>query len=155
MPATTIMGLENVLDQVENWQVEWGRERGRDPQLYWLKVFGDPDLQGPVVLALRWAPCLRAALGLSWRGRIQLTVFPRRGSGRVAIARRAFPPPLSVLDAAYTHHVSGVGRFLPGLAARGPNASTGLEHAAGNLPTRLPAGQDISEAQTPPTRPPS
>ena len=45
--ATTIMGLENVLDQVENWQVDWGRERGRDPQLYWLKVFGEPDLQGP------------------------------------------------------------------------------------------------------------
>jgi Protein of unknown function (DUF3500) len=45
--ATTIMGLENVLDQVENWQVDWGRERGRDPQLYWLKVFGEPHLQGP------------------------------------------------------------------------------------------------------------
>src|SRR5688500_5499434 len=29
--ATTIMGLENVLDQLENWQVDWGRERGRDP----------------------------------------------------------------------------------------------------------------------------
>ena len=34
--ATTIMGLENV-----------GRERGRDPQMYWLKVFGEPDSQGP------------------------------------------------------------------------------------------------------------
>jgi Protein of unknown function (DUF3500) len=45
--ATTIMGLENVLDQVENWQVDWGRERGRDPQLYWLNVFGEPDMQGP------------------------------------------------------------------------------------------------------------
>lgn len=45
--ATTIMGLENVLDQVEGWQVDWGRERGRDPQMYWLKVFGEPDLQGP------------------------------------------------------------------------------------------------------------
>ena len=45
--ATTIMGLENVLDHVENWQVDWGRERGRDPQLYWLKVFGEPDLRGP------------------------------------------------------------------------------------------------------------
>ena len=45
--ATTIMGLENVLDQVENWQVDWGRERGRDPQLYWIKVFGEPDLDGP------------------------------------------------------------------------------------------------------------
>jgi uncharacterized protein DUF3500 len=39
-------GLENVLDQVENWQVDWGRERGRDPQMYWLKIFGEPDLQG-------------------------------------------------------------------------------------------------------------
>lgn len=45
--ATTIMGLENVLDHVENWQVDWGRERGRDPQMYWLKVFGEPDSQGP------------------------------------------------------------------------------------------------------------
>src|SRR5258705_1369428 len=45
--ATTIMGLENVLDQVEDWQVDWGRERGRDPQLYWLKVFGEPDLSAP------------------------------------------------------------------------------------------------------------
>jgi hypothetical protein len=45
--ATTIMGLENVLDQVENWQMDWGRERGRDPQLYWLKVFGEPDAEGP------------------------------------------------------------------------------------------------------------
>jgi hypothetical protein len=41
------MGLENVLDQVEGWQVGWGRERGRDPQLYWLRVFGDPEGPGP------------------------------------------------------------------------------------------------------------
>jgi Protein of unknown function (DUF3500) len=45
--ATTIMGLENVLDHVENWQMDWGRERGRDPQLYWLKVFGEPVSEGP------------------------------------------------------------------------------------------------------------
>lgn len=45
--ATTIMGLENVLDHIENWQVDWGRERGRDPQLYWLKLFGDPDSHSP------------------------------------------------------------------------------------------------------------
>jgi hypothetical protein len=45
--ATTIMGLENVLDQIENWRMDWGRERGRDPQLYWLKVFGEPGLDGP------------------------------------------------------------------------------------------------------------
>lgn len=45
--ASTIMGLENVLDHVERWQMDWGRERGRDPQMYWLKVFGRPDLEGP------------------------------------------------------------------------------------------------------------
>ncbi|MET7999298.1 DUF3500 domain-containing protein [Amycolatopsis sp. NPDC005232] len=45
--AATIMGLENVLDQVEGWQVGWGRERGRDPQLYWLQIFGDPTAVGP------------------------------------------------------------------------------------------------------------
>ena len=45
--ASTIMGLENVLDQVENWQVGWGRERGRDPQLYWLRISGEPDMDGP------------------------------------------------------------------------------------------------------------
>ncbi|MDT5150529.1 MAG: hypothetical protein QOI01_2262 [Mycobacterium sp.] len=45
--ATTIMGLENVLDHVEDWQVDWGRERGRDPQMYWLRIFGEPDAQGP------------------------------------------------------------------------------------------------------------
>ena len=45
--ASTIMGLENVLDHVESWQMDWGRERGRDPQMYWLKVFGEPDTQGP------------------------------------------------------------------------------------------------------------
>jgi hypothetical protein len=40
--AATVMGLENVLDRLEQWSVRWGRERGRDPQLYWLRVFGDP-----------------------------------------------------------------------------------------------------------------
>jgi hypothetical protein len=40
--VSTVMGLENVLDHLEGWQVDWGRERGRDPQLYWLSVFGEP-----------------------------------------------------------------------------------------------------------------
>lgn len=44
--ASTIMGLENVLDQADNWQADFGRERGRDPLLYWLKVFGEPSMQG-------------------------------------------------------------------------------------------------------------
>ena len=41
--ASTIMGLENVLDRVEGFSVSYGRERGRDPLLYWLSVFGDPN----------------------------------------------------------------------------------------------------------------
>jgi hypothetical protein len=45
--ASTIMGLENVLDRLEGWQVDGGRERGRDPQLYYLRVFGSPTLGGP------------------------------------------------------------------------------------------------------------
>lgn len=40
--ACLVMGLENVLDEVEGWQVDWGRERGRDPGLYWVRVFGRP-----------------------------------------------------------------------------------------------------------------
>ncbi|MEV5411996.1 DUF3500 domain-containing protein [Thermopolyspora sp. NPDC052614] len=40
--ACTVMGLENVLDELEGWHVDWGRERGRDPGLYWVRVFGRP-----------------------------------------------------------------------------------------------------------------
>lgn len=43
--ATTIIGLDNVLDEVEGFGTDWGRERGRDPGLYYLRVFGVP---GPV-----------------------------------------------------------------------------------------------------------
>jgi len=35
-------GPRNVLDHVEGWAMSWARERGRDPQLYDLRVFGDP-----------------------------------------------------------------------------------------------------------------
>lgn len=45
--ASTIMGLENVLDHLEGWTVGWGRERGRDPQHYYLSVFGEPDGAAP------------------------------------------------------------------------------------------------------------
>ena len=40
--VATIIGLENVLDHAEGWSVYWGRERGRDPGLYYLRVFGEP-----------------------------------------------------------------------------------------------------------------
>ncbi len=41
--VATIIGLENVLDAVEGWTAAFERERGRDPGLYYLRVFGDPD----------------------------------------------------------------------------------------------------------------
>jgi len=40
--ACTIVGLENVLDELEGWRTRWERERGRDPGLYYVRVFGDP-----------------------------------------------------------------------------------------------------------------
>ena len=41
--VATIMGLENILDLTEGWRATFpGRERGRDPGRYYLRVFGDP-----------------------------------------------------------------------------------------------------------------
>ncbi len=40
--VSLIMGWENVLDFVEDYSASWGRERGRDPGLYYLRIFGDP-----------------------------------------------------------------------------------------------------------------
>ncbi len=44
--AATIMGLENILDAIEGWHTTYpGRtapNRGRDPQLYFVTVFGEP-----------------------------------------------------------------------------------------------------------------
>ncbi len=40
--VSTIIGLDNVLDELEGWSSNWGRERGRDPGLYYLRIFGDP-----------------------------------------------------------------------------------------------------------------
>ncbi|MEV5895093.1 DUF3500 domain-containing protein [Nonomuraea fuscirosea] len=40
--VATLLGLENVLDLVEGFSVNWGRERTRDPGMYYLRVFGEP-----------------------------------------------------------------------------------------------------------------
>lgn len=45
--VATIIGLENVLDQVEGFTVLFDRERGRDPGLYYLRVFGEPGGRRP------------------------------------------------------------------------------------------------------------
>jgi hypothetical protein len=44
--VATTMGLENVLDRVEGFVTRFARERGRDPGLYYLRVFGDPGGEG-------------------------------------------------------------------------------------------------------------
>lgn len=45
--AATVMGLENVLDHTEGFTAAFGRERGRDPGMYYLRVFGDPGGTAP------------------------------------------------------------------------------------------------------------
>jgi uncharacterized protein DUF3500 len=40
--VATIMGLENILDRLEGWSRRFGRDRGRDPAMYSLSVFGTP-----------------------------------------------------------------------------------------------------------------
>jgi hypothetical protein len=44
--VATIMGLENVLDYVEGFKASFSRERGRDPGMYYLRVFGEPGDKG-------------------------------------------------------------------------------------------------------------
>ena len=44
--VATVMGLENVLDHAEGFVTRFDRERGRDPGLYYLRVFGTPGDQG-------------------------------------------------------------------------------------------------------------
>jgi hypothetical protein len=45
--VATTMGLENVLDHAEGFVSRFDRERGRDPGLYYLRVFGEPGGAGP------------------------------------------------------------------------------------------------------------
>ena len=45
--VATTMGLENVLDRVEGFVTRFDRERGRDPGLYYLRVFGAPGGDNP------------------------------------------------------------------------------------------------------------
>ncbi len=40
--AASIMGLENILDELEGFRVAFGHERGRDPTRYYLRIFGTP-----------------------------------------------------------------------------------------------------------------
>ena len=44
--VATIIGLENVLDYTEGFKASYDRERGRDPGMYYLRVFGEPADEG-------------------------------------------------------------------------------------------------------------
>ncbi|GAA0487226.1 hypothetical protein Ade02nite_11250 [Paractinoplanes deccanensis] len=44
--VATTMGLENILDHTEGFVARFDRERGRDPGLYYLRVFGEPGGEG-------------------------------------------------------------------------------------------------------------
>jgi hypothetical protein len=44
--VATIMSLENVLDYTEGFVARFDRERGRDPGLYYLRLFGEPGEEG-------------------------------------------------------------------------------------------------------------
>jgi len=75
--ASTIIGPENVLDELEAWRASYGQARGRDPGRYYLRVFGPPG-------ADNW----------SWRFgghhiSVHHTVFD--GELRVFTPRRALP----------------------------------------------------------------
>lgn len=45
--VATTLGLENVLDHAEGFVTRFDRERGRDPGLYYLRVFGEPGGAAP------------------------------------------------------------------------------------------------------------
>lgn len=44
--VATVMGLENVLDMREGFAAGFARERGRDPGMYYLRLFGRPSVEG-------------------------------------------------------------------------------------------------------------
>jgi len=44
--ASTIIGLENVLDQLDGFTATFDRPRGRDPLLYYVRFFGTPSATG-------------------------------------------------------------------------------------------------------------
>ena len=40
--VAAILGLDNILDRLEGFRIDFGRSRGRDPLLYYVTIFGEP-----------------------------------------------------------------------------------------------------------------
>ncbi len=45
--ASNIIGRENLLDYTEGFTVGFDRDRGRDPTLYYVSIFGSPSMEHP------------------------------------------------------------------------------------------------------------
>jgi hypothetical protein len=45
--VAVIIGLDDILDHLEGFAVDFGRERGRDPLLYYVTIFGQPSGAAP------------------------------------------------------------------------------------------------------------
>src|SRR4051794_17812460 len=86
--VATIIGLENILDEVEGFVTRFDRERGRDPGLYYLRVFGQPGGSEP--WGWRFGGHHVSLNNLVVGGAVVATtpLLPRRGPGHVAVARR-------------------------------------------------------------------
>ena len=89
--VATTMGLENVLDRVEGFVTRFDRERGRDPGLYYLRVFGEPG-GVDVGVAVRWAPCLAQQPRCRRRARRHDPVLHGRRPGVQPASRRRGQP---------------------------------------------------------------
>lgn len=45
--VAAVVGHDNILDRIEHFSVGWDRQRGRDPGLYYLRIFGTPGNDDP------------------------------------------------------------------------------------------------------------
>jgi hypothetical protein len=92
--ATTIIGLENVLDQLEGFSASWGRPRGRDPLLYYVRVFGDPSVDGSWSWRIGGHHVSLNFTVVDGELAVHDAVVPRCGSGELALAR---PPSVATV----------------------------------------------------------
>ena len=127
--VATTMGLENILDHVEGFVTRFDRERGRDPGLYYLRVFGEPG--GAAPWGWRFGGHHVSLNNLVVDGALVATTpcFMGADPAVVAAARRRGEP--AARAASRTWPASWSGRCPPS-SPRGPSCSpkapVGLRH---------------------------